>query len=223
MARKINQNGLEKIKSWETLRLRAYVDESGVLTIGYGHTSAAGAPKVHVSMTITEAQAEEILRRDLEIFEKRVDSLVKVPLTDNEFAALVSFDFNTGALHTSTLLKRLNKGQYDAVPYELGKWVKITDPITGKKRKSQGLINRRALETGLWADGGPIASNTVQAEPISKPVVTRETVTWGAGIIASLASMFEGSGPVQWVLGGLIAVSFSIGLVLFLTKRLKAG
>lgn len=91
------------------------------MTIGYGHTSAAGAPTVTPTMVITEAKAEEILLSDLAMFEERVSRLAKVPLTDNQFAVLVSFDFNTGGLGKSTLLKKLNKGDYDAVPAELMK------------------------------------------------------------------------------------------------------
>src|SRR5690606_31719741 len=97
------------IKQWEGVKLEAYKDTGGVWTIGYGHTSAAGDPKVIPGMKITQKQADEILKKDLSKFEQRVENLVKVPLTDNQFAVLVSFDFNTGALHKSTLLKKLNK------------------------------------------------------------------------------------------------------------------
>jgi len=70
-------------------------------------------------MVIGDKAAERILQNDLAKFEARVEQLVKVPLTDNQFAVLVSFDFNTGALHKSTLLRKLNKGDYAAVPGEL--------------------------------------------------------------------------------------------------------
>lgn len=223
MERKINKKGLEKLKLWEGLRLVAYCDESGTLTIGYGHTSAAGYPEVTEGMEISEAEAERILLSDIAIFEKRVRELVQVSLTDNQFSALVSFDFNTGKLHESTLLKKLNDGDYNAVPVELMKWVKTTDPKTGKKFTSKGLVNRRAAEAGLWASGAEMASAVVAAEHARPPVITKETLSWGAGIVASLAALFEGSGPVQWVLSGMIAISFSIGLFLFLFKRLRAA
>ncbi|MDT4867069.1 Phage lysozyme [compost metagenome] len=105
MNRRINAAGLSLVKQWEGLRTRAYRDVAGVWTIGYGQTSAAGAPTVKPDMAITEAQAEDILRADLATFEEQVSRLVKVPLTDNQFAVLVSFDFNTGRLGKSTLLK----------------------------------------------------------------------------------------------------------------------
>ncbi|GHC79294.1 lysozyme [Limoniibacter endophyticus] len=176
--RQINREGLDHIKRWEGVRLVAYRDVAGVLTIGYGHTSNAGAPKVTPGMKITEAEAERILQTDLRKFEKRVSELVKVPLNDNQFAALVSFDFNTGALHKSTLLKKLNAGDYDAVPVELMKWVNA-----GGKRV-QGLVNRRASEAGLWAKGEFVSSNTVEAStkvPSTDVAVIGGTGAAGAG------------------------------------------
>jgi len=83
----------------------------------YGHTSAAGKPYVHAGLKITEPQAEEILARDLVQYEKTVAESVKVPLNDNQFAALVSFTYDVGvpAFKRSTLLKRLSGrvGQVD--------------------------------------------------------------------------------------------------------------
>lgn len=173
MDRNINAEGLSHVKKFEGLRTRAYRDVANVLTIGYGHTSAAGAPEVREGMTITEAQAEQILQSDLRKFEERVSRLVKVPLSDNQFAALVSFDFNTGALHKSTLLKKLNRRDYNAVPVELMKWVNAG----GKKVK--GLVNRRAAEAGLWAKGEFVSSNTVEAS--TKAPSTDIAVVGGTG------------------------------------------
>ena len=218
--RHINDKGLRKLKEWEGLRLKAYRDQAGVLTIGYGHTSVSGEPEVKAGMVITEQQAELILKQDLAKFEFRVNTLVKVPLTDNQFAALVSFDFNTGALHNSTLLKKLNKGDYDAVPVELARWVKAT--VNGKKVTSRGLVNRRSAEIGLWASGTEIAGQNTPVAPATPPVVNKESVTWGAGILATVGALFEGTGPVQWALAAVIAVSFAVGLFLFVQKRRAA-
>lgn len=164
------------------------------------------------------------MRQDLAPFEDAVDSLVKVPLSDNQFAALVSFCFNVGigAFKGSTLLKRLNKGKYDAVPYELLKWTKTT--VNGVKIDSQGLRNRRNKEIGLWGDAAHIAPSSLPAEPIKKPIVTKESVTWGAGIAATVTAggttIFDGAGPIQWALAGVILITFGIGAYLFLKKRL---
>lgn len=144
MTRHINDAGLILIKTWEALRTIAYQDVAGIWTIGYGHTDAAGPPRVTAGMKITAIEAEKILRNDLAKFEKRVETLVTVPLNDNQFAALVSFDFNTGALGKSTLLKKLNAGDYTAVPRELAKWINAGGKVI------KGLINRRAAEENLW-------------------------------------------------------------------------
>jgi GH24 family phage-related lysozyme (muramidase) len=181
MTRSINAAGLSHIMQWEGKKLVAYRDVAGVLTIGYGHTSAAGIPKVREGMRINDTEAAEILRRDLGKFEERVERLVKVPLTDNQFAVLVSFDFNTGALHKSTLLKKLNAGDYDAVPVELMKWVNAG----GKKVK--GLVNRRSAEAGLWVKGEFVSSNTVEVDKaVPKKDVAVITGTGAAGAGATI-------------------------------------
>ncbi|NOV15862.1 lysozyme [Ensifer adhaerens] len=212
--RRINAAGLALVKQWEGLKTKAYRDVAGVWTIGYGHTSAAGVPVVKPGLVITEARAEEILRADLATFEERVSRLVKVPLTDNQFAAIVSFDFNTGKLDKSTLLNRLNAGDYDAVPLELMKWV------YAKKKRVTGLVNRRSAEAGLWAKGEFVSSNTVPAAPKAPEVVTKENVSWAAGILSTVAFAFTGNGPLQWALAGILVAAFAIGAFLFIRKRL---
>jgi lysozyme len=162
--RHINDDGLATIRRFEGLRTKAYKCPAGVWTIGYGHTSAAGAPKVDAGTVVSTLQAEEILKKDLEKFEGAVTRLVKVPLTANQFAALVSFVYNVGegAFAKSTLLKKLNKAEYDAVPGELAKWVKAGG------RTLTGLVNRRAAEAGLWAKGAFVSSReTAPAAPVS--------------------------------------------------------
>lgn len=147
MARQITQDGLDLVKGCEGLRKQAYRCPAGVWTIGYGHTHS-----VKRDMTITEEQAEEYLQQDLVEAGEQIERLVRVPLTDHQFSALASFVFNAGAgnLESSTLLRRLNTGDYDAVPSELAKWVKATNPKTGKKVTLPGLVKRRAMEGELW-------------------------------------------------------------------------
>lgn len=159
--RNINAAGLKLIKSWESFVAYPYDDllppvkgvyrewtggpVTGTLTIGYGHTDAAKHPlKVKAGLRITEVEACEILDVDLDECEDAVARLVKVPLTDNQFSALVSFQFNTGSLASSTLLKKLNAGDYRAVPEQLLRWVHA------KGRYVEGLKNRRNAEIALW-------------------------------------------------------------------------
>lgn len=143
---KTSPAGIALIQQFEGRRLEAYKCPAGIWTIGYGHTSAAGAPEVKPGMVITKQEANEILIRDLVKYENAVNRLVKVPLTQNQFDALVSFTFNVGegALAKSTLLKKLNAGQYSAVPAELMKWTK------GGGKELPGLVRRRRAEAAMW-------------------------------------------------------------------------
>lgn len=216
MARRINAEGLKRIQQWEGLRLTAYKDGGGEWTVGYGHTSDAKMG-VRPGLTITKAVATELLVHDLAEAEDAVERLVKVPLADNQFAALVSFVFNVGvsAFAKSTLLKKLNAGDYDAVPNQLARWVHDNG------KREQGLVNRRAAEAGLWAKGAFVSSNTVEAKPDKPPVLDKETISWGAGILSTLGALFSGTGPVQWALAAVIAVSFGVGLYFFVSKRVR--
>lgn len=143
---KISPAGINLIKEFEGVRLKAYKCPAGVYTIGVGHSSAAGPPAVKAGMEITNAQAMKILAQDLVQFEDGVEAAVKMPLTQNQFDALVSFTFNVGlgAFQKSTLLKKLNAGQYDAVPAELMKWTKAGG------KELPGLVRRRRAEAALW-------------------------------------------------------------------------
>jgi lysozyme len=157
---KTGPNGVALLKKWEGLKTRAYRDVAGIWTIGYGHTAAAGDPTPVEGMTLTPGECEAILKRDLAKFERRVNDLVDVPLSQDQFDTLVSFDFNTGALHRSTLLKRLNRGDYIGVPEELRKWVKAGGKTV------PGLINRREAEVALWRSAMP---PSVPSSPATKP------------------------------------------------------
>ncbi len=145
--RKINARGLGLIKGFEGCRLTAYRDAVGVWTVGYGHTSMAGPPDVKPGLRISAYEAEEMLARDLSKYESAVARLVKVPLTDNQFAALTSFCFNVGpgALEKSTLLKHLNRGDYEDAQAQFGKWIRAGSRVLS------GLVRRRAAEAALFA------------------------------------------------------------------------
>lgn len=224
MARTINRETLEHVKRWEGLKLTAYPDpgssDGTPWTIGYGHTSD-GHMKVYRGLTITPAQAEAALEYDLNETAQMVENAVKVPLTDNQFGALVSFAFNVGpgnsktpGFLTSTLLRKLNKGDYASVPSEMARW-KYNDGVV-----MDGLINRRAAEAGLWAKGEFVSSRGVKATAEAPAVVTKENVSWGAGILSGMGGMLAGTGPLQWAFAAILVVGFSVGLYLFLTKRL---
>lgn len=139
-------DGVVAIKGFEGFSSVAYPDpgstDGNPWTIGYGSTGADVVP----GMTITEPQAVERLRGDLVKFEKGVEELVTVPLTQGQFDALVSFSYNVGlqAFRTSTLLRKLNKGNYSAVPSELARWNKNDGNVMA------GLTKRRKREADMW-------------------------------------------------------------------------
>jgi spore coat assembly protein SafA len=142
----LNQKGLDLIKGFEGLRLNAYQDSGGVWTIGYGHTGG-----VKPGDRITQAQAEQYLRQDTGSAQQAVRNAVKVPLTQNQFDALVSFTYNlgAGALQKSTLLKKLNACDYAGAQAEFGKFVHAGGQVL------QGLVRRRAEEAALFGNKGP--------------------------------------------------------------------
>lgn len=140
----VGRRFIEIVEESGVPKLRAYNDGAGKLTIGYGHTSEAGLPRVRAGMTITADEADAIFASDLQSVEIDVRRLVKVPIVQHEFDTLVSFHFNTGKLQSSTLLRKLNNLQRDAVPKELSKWIR------GGKRIMQGLVKRRECEALLW-------------------------------------------------------------------------
>jgi lysozyme len=156
------------LKKFEGCKLKAYKCPAGIWTIGYGHTSAAGAPEVVQGMTITQVEANDILRRDLVKYEKGVEALVKQPLTQNQFDVLVDFAYNAGAgaLKSSTLLKKINAGEFDAVPAELMKWTK------GGGKVLPGLVRRRQAESTWWSSGEPVDEHEQRTDPDPVPVRT---------------------------------------------------
>ncbi len=189
---RMSAEGLALVKEFEGLRLKAYKCPAGVWTIGYGHTSAAGAPEVREGMEITKAEAEEILKRDMVQYEKGVEKLVKIKITQGQFDALVDFAYNAGvgALAKSTLLKRVNEERFDDVPAEFMKWTK------GGGKELPGLVRRRRAEVKLWRGletEKPVCNDEARAEPdmpapkksiVQSKEANGAVIAGGAGAIA---------------------------------------
>lgn len=135
------RDGVELIRHFEGCRFDAYLCPAGVWTIGYGHTA-----DVKEGDSIDQEAAEAFLIEDLETFEQAVTRLVEVPLTQQQFDALVSWTFNLGAgnLAESTLLKKLNNYQYAEVPEQMMRWVRAGGKVL------DGLVRRRAAEAALF-------------------------------------------------------------------------
>ena len=143
---KIGNKGISLIKEFEGLRLRAYDDGVGVWTIGIGTIRYPNGKRVQKGDVITEAQAEEYLKHDLNTFEKVINDVVKVPLTQNQYDAIVSLTYNIGAaaFSRSTLLKRLNNKDYKGAADQFLVWNKAGGKVM------RGLIRRREAERALF-------------------------------------------------------------------------
>ncbi len=141
-----SKNCFEIIKKFEGLKLHSYPDEGGIWTIGWGTTKG-----VREGMRITLQTAEAWLLRDVSEAVQAVRFDTFVPLTQNQFDALVSFTYNVGAqqLHISTLRRLLNKGDYQSVPAQMARWTKVK--VKGAYKNSNGLVTRRKLEGELFA------------------------------------------------------------------------
>jgi lysozyme len=148
---KISSNGLDMVKQFESFFPKAYWDKTGkVWTIGYGHTGLQHKDgTVFEGRKVTHDEALELLDYDMDQFESRVRSLVTVPLTQDQFDTLVSWDFNTGGLTVaggkpSTLLRKLNAGDYAGAAREFPKWRKSGGVVL------KGLERRRGAERRLF-------------------------------------------------------------------------
>lgn len=155
-----------------------YYCPAGVLTIGFGCTVGIKEGDIW-----SPQQAVEALRRELEKHEKAVNGLIKVDITQNQFDALVSFSYNcgSGALAKSSLLKRLNKGDFAGAAAEFHKWNK------GGGRVLPGLVRRRAQEAELFLT--PDASNEpVMPQAVDAPAPVKEALRTSRTIFSTLSA-----------------------------------
>lgn len=139
---KINAAGLALIEEFEGCELRAYPDPGtggDPWTIGYGHTA-----NVHAGQTITQEQAVAFLQEDVADAEQAVVDAVQVVLTPNQFSALVSFEYNTGAPASSTIFQFVNQNDFEGAAAQFGQWIHAGGQVLA------GLVRRRAAEKALF-------------------------------------------------------------------------
>jgi lysozyme len=145
---KLNNAGYQLICEFEGLRLKPYLCSAKVPTIGYGNTYYPNGKRVTLlDEPITKEYAFEIFKVIADKFAKRVSEMVKKPLTQNQFNALVSFAYNvgTGAFSTSTLLKKVNANPNDlTIRNEFARWIRANGKIVN------GLVNRRKKESDVY-------------------------------------------------------------------------
>ncbi len=183
------------IKVSEGLRLEAYRDGGGTWTIGYGHTGS----DVYSTLTITVERAEQLLQRDMAWAIDTVRRSVRVALTTEQQAALISLTYNigSGGFRTSTVLRRLNAGNYEGAADAILLWNKIT--IDGVKTYDQGLANRRERERALFLKGTLQVPGTGVGGGVTggevKPLVRSKTQWLGLGGV--LTTMLTAWGQLQ--------------------------
>lgn len=141
-----SEKGIALIKEFEGCKLTAYQDSVGVWTIGYGWTQPVDGKPIRAGMTIKQETAERLLKTGLVSYESDVSRLVKVGLNQGQFDALVSFTYNLGArsLSTSTLLRKLNAGDYAGAADDFLRWNKAGGKVLN------GLTRRREAERALF-------------------------------------------------------------------------
>lgn len=201
---KTSQNGYELIKAFEGLHkvksdgmVRAYRCPAGKWTIGWGHTKS-----VKSGMTATPAECEEFLRLDVEDVEYTVNKKVNVPITQNQFDALVSFVFNVGAgnFERSTLLRKLNTEDYDGAAAQFVRWNKAR--VEGELVTLSGLTRRRTAEAALFEMDVEIASdgNLLPAQKVeladTKPLSKSRTI-WGVCVAGASTALNEITSQLQ--------------------------
>ena len=139
---KTSNTGINLIKKFEGFSANEYICPAGKITIGYGHVIL---PSEHFT-TITEDEAIELLKKDLESREIELNKLIKVSLFQNQFDALISLVYNIGMSNfkSSTLLKFINSNSFDKVPEQFRRWIYVN------KQVSNGLKKRREAEIKAW-------------------------------------------------------------------------
>jgi GH24 family phage-related lysozyme (muramidase) len=209
----MNEAGLALIRAAEGLRTRAYRDATGIWTIGFGHTSSAGAPEVVAGLEITAADAERILAADVTRFAKGVAGALTVSLNDGQFSALVSFAYNVGLgnFRSSGVLKAVNAGDFAAVPRRLALWVKAGGRVL------PGLVKRRAAEAALFMqreEAMPAPVEVVTGKPPHK-----STTVWAATLLAIAVACNEVARLVGYTVLGLALTAGIIAAAIWIIRQ----
>lgn len=217
---KTSMLGRAFIRACEGCRLRAYRDSVGVLTIGVGHTSAAGQPVVDANLVITNDEADQILSNDLRSVEHDIERMVTAPLKQDQFDAIVSWVFNLGIgnLAKSTLLKKLNVQDYSGAADEFLKW----DRAGG--RVLSGLVKRRKAERLLFLGRADEALRLIGAKPKmpQKKQQIRKTAAPAAVIAATTAAVIAATTVVasqshSWpIIAAIVGAGIILAVLIYL-------
>lgn len=204
---KTSSDGRKFIEVFEGLALKAYKDSVRVWTIGYGHTSAAGPPTVRPGMTIDRETADNILANDLARVEYNVASCIHGPLTQDEFDALVSFDFNTGKLKAGSIDDKINRGDKAAAMATLLQYNHADGRVL------RGLTRRRKGEKVMF-EGDMAKALRIAGTP------SMVSVSTGGAIAAGAAVAIQQGLPPQLI---AVIVLGIIGFVAFKFIKKRGG
>lgn len=207
---KTSDRGIRLIKEFEGFRADSYICPAGKRTIGYGHVIQPGD---HIKEPMTEASAHDLLVSDLSKFEAAVNREVAVPLSQQQFDALVSLAFNigVGAFTGSTLLKRLNAERFHDAAAQFDKWV------YSNKKKIPGLVKRRKAEKELFLDG----TKRPRLKPLAKSreILGSTMATLGtAGNVAitdakeAIEPVADYSDTLRWIFIALVFAGIALNI-----------
>lgn len=205
----------------ESLRLVAYddlnpnrrsfasvADVKGKATIGYGHTATVSPQDVVDRRRITQAEARALLMQDLNDARSKLYQVVKSPvidsLTENQYAAILSFVFNLGANPGWTIWKRLNARQYDQVPAQMARFVNAGG------KKLQGLVNRRNAEIALWSTAEPGSLAESPPSSVTRAMPTPPTPVETKPLVQSNTTIAAATQVVTGVSAGAVAIQQTV-------------
>ena len=204
----ISERGLKFIARWEGKRNALYNDPAGHCTIGYGYLVHLGncdgrASEQPFLNGLSDAEAMELLRDTVSQFASGVESRLKVPVTQPQFDALVSWAYNVGFgnVDSSALMKRLNAGDYAGVPSELMRWNKAN--VNGALTELAGLTSRRRQEGEMWVEA---------IAPTPPPSVSISTVQSSGFVVAPKLNMRNGAG-MGYAVVGMLDYGTEVGVV----------
>lgn len=189
---KMSANGLKLLIREEGKRNKAYRDSKGVWTIGVGHTSEAGAPKVTPGLVISDEEVQEILSRDIKTFEDVIAKYVKVPLNQNQYDALVSLVFNIGEgnFMKSTVRRLLNDGHYNRAGEAFLMWKKAgNDPdiLLPRRKREMKLFMTPVKESITEAPTEPVQP----VVPVPAPTLPEPSSNWLVRLLKSILEVFK--------------------------------
>jgi lysozyme len=218
---KMSPAGRRVLIQREGKKLRAYLDSVGVWTIGVGHTSAAGPPNVTPGLTITDAECDQLLARDLVQYEDAVNKAVTAKLNQNQFDALTSFCFNvgTGGFTRSTVVKRLNAGDTVGAADAMLMWNKPPEIMGRRQSERKQFMEPPATNMPL-----PPPPDVPPIKPPAKPKSNTGpivgTVAAGAGTAA--AAHKQGMSATSVMIAVAVVIALVIGGVVLWRKIKRA-